>query len=126
MLRTNPGVDLGGQVAASDDLLDYCTANENLTLIAYSPLLAGAYTRADRPLGAEYHSRANDARLVGLHVVAHELGATSNQVVLAWLMQSTPTRIPIIAASTPHQLQENLAAQHVGLSAAHLHRLGIA
>ena len=36
------------------DLLSYLRAEPELTLVAYSPLLKGAYTRADKPLSSAY------------------------------------------------------------------------
>jgi hypothetical protein len=40
--------------AIGGDLLSYLRSVPGLTLVAYSPLLSGAYVRADRPLGAEF------------------------------------------------------------------------
>ena len=42
--------------------------------------------------------------------MAAELGATPNQVVLAWLMQGQPPIIPIVGASSVAQLDELLGA----------------
>ncbi|MNZ79602.1 General stress protein 69 [compost metagenome] len=46
-LQPDPKADFGVQVVADDELLDYCH-NNNMTVLAYSPLLGGAYTRADQ------------------------------------------------------------------------------
>jgi aryl-alcohol dehydrogenase-like predicted oxidoreductase len=110
----------GLQICANNDLLEYCTENTDITLLAYSPLLSGAYTREDRPLMEEYNTPDTEARMTALKKVAHEIGATLNQVVLAWMMQGTPTVIPLIAASTQQQLQENLGALNVTLGQEHL------
>ncbi|MCP4166639.1 MAG: hypothetical protein GY759_12210 [Chloroflexi bacterium] len=48
--------------------------------------------------------------------MAEEVNATANQVVLAWMMQSTPAVIPVIGATTMEQLHEILGAQDVSLS----------
>jgi len=125
-LRPRPGADLGVQVAAGDELLDYCAANEDVALLAYSPLLGGAFTRTDRPLPEEYAGPDSDARLTALHEVANATGATPNQVVLAWLHASAPAAIPLIAASTEAQLAENLAALDVQLQDGHLRHLSAA
>jgi aryl-alcohol dehydrogenase-like predicted oxidoreductase len=85
--------------------------------------LLGAYTRSDRPLPREYKSSMTDAQLSELSSVAREEGATPNQIVLAWMLQSTPTIIPIISASTKAQLQENLESLNITLSSAQLERL---
>jgi aryl-alcohol dehydrogenase-like predicted oxidoreductase len=121
-LRPRPGASFGNQIAANTDLLDYCRS-QGITLLAYSPLLSGAYTRSDRAFGEQYRGPDSNARLATLNAVAAEIDATPNQVVLAWMRQSDPPVIPLIAASKPAQMRENLAAAEVELSAEHLARL---
>ena len=124
-LRPKPGADFGAQVAVNDDLLDLCRC-ENITLLAYSPLLFGAYTRPDRALEEQYLGPDTDARLAALHAVAGEIGATVNQVVYAWMMQSDPPVIPLTSPSTDEQAEENLGALEVTLSAEQMDRLNSA
>jgi len=121
-LLPKPGTDLGRQLPSSPELLDYC-ADQDVALLAYSVLLGGAYTRDDRPLPDGYASPEADARLAVLREVAEETGATPNQVVLAWLLRGTPPVIPLIGASSVEQLDENLAALDVELSAEQSERL---
>jgi aryl-alcohol dehydrogenase-like predicted oxidoreductase len=121
-LLPKPGTDLGRQLPASPELLDYC-ADQGVGLLAYSVLLGGAYTRDDRPLPDGYAGPDADARLAVLRDVAGETGATPNQVVLAWLLRGTPPVIPLIGASSEAQLDENLGALEVELSAEQLERL---
>ncbi|QBD81852.1 aldo/keto reductase [Ktedonosporobacter rubrisoli] len=116
-LRPKPGAQFGIQVCVDDGLLDYCNTHDDFALLAYSPLLSGSYTRQDVNIPQQYLGADSTARLEALHKVAHELGVSENQVVLAWLLQSTPRAIPIIAASHSEQLSENLAALKVQLSA---------
>ncbi len=115
-LRPKQGTDFGVQAYVTEELLDYCEAEDNFSLIAYSPLLNGAYTRKDVAFGDPYISRDSDARMAALTNVANETGATLNQVVLAWMLQGAPTVIPLIGASSREQLQENLDALNVKLS----------
>jgi len=115
-VRPNPGARFDyPQIAANEDLLDYCRSR-GITLLAYSPLLNGAYTRPDRSFPKQYLSPDTDARLAALKAVAEEVGATVNQVVYAWMVQSDPPVIPLIGASTIEQLEENLGAIEVTLS----------
>jgi aryl-alcohol dehydrogenase-like predicted oxidoreductase len=106
----------------TEELKDYAAA-EDLTLLAYSPLLAGAYANPGKPLPAAYDHPSAAARLTVLHKVAAELGATVNQVVLAWLMRSDPPVIPIPGASSVAQLDEILGATELTLDDAQLARL---
>ena len=121
-LRPKSGADFGHQTAANDDLLDYCRAR-GIRMLAYSPLLSGAYVRADRAFPDQYLGPDTDARVAALRAVSEEAGATDNQVVLAWMAQSDPAVIPVFGASTVDQLQENLGAQEVELSAEQMARL---
>ena len=118
-LRPKPGADFSPQVAASDELLDYCETRGDLPLLAYSPLLEGSYTREDRPIPENYSGPDTDARLEALGRVAREVGKTPNQVVLSWMMGQTPRTIPLISASTPAQLEENIGALEVELGSEH-------
>ncbi len=121
-IRPKPGASFGHQIAANDDLLDYCRTR-GIRLLAYSPLLSGAYTRADRTFPEQYLGPDTDARLAALKAVSEEVGATVNQVVLAWMVQSDPVVIPLVGASTVDQLEENLGALAVELSAGQMARL---
>ncbi|MFC5827634.1 aldo/keto reductase [Nonomuraea insulae] len=98
------------------DLLTYVREEPGLTLVAYSPLLVGAYTRQDRPLDAEFDHPGTPARLAALREVAEETGATVNQVVLAWLIGGDVQVIPLVGASSVAQLDESLAAVDLDLA----------
>lgn len=121
-LRPKPGASFDPQIAANEDLLDYCRTR-GITMLAYSPLLGGAYTRADRHLSRQYLGPDTDARLGTLQAVAEELRATANQVVLAWMAHSDPYVIPVFAASTVEQMRENLGALEIKLNAEQMARL---
>ncbi len=115
------------QEYVSEELLDYLRARrDDITLLAYSVLLSGAYTRADRGIPDAYDNPDNSARLLTLRAVARETGATENQVVLAWMLQSNPPALPLIAASTSEQLAENLGALDLTLSAEQMQQLDTA
>ncbi len=109
------GTTFEPQVAVNNDLLDYCRRSD-LTLLSYSPLLAGAYTRPEREIDAQYRSEDNQQRLTVLKEIAAECGASPNQVILAWMLQSDPLVLPVFAASTPEQMTEDLGALDLALS----------
>jgi aryl-alcohol dehydrogenase-like predicted oxidoreductase len=110
-LQPDPWVpqEFAAQIPASPELLDYCAAH-GLRVIAYSPLLGGAYTRPDRALHSSYCSPANDKKLAAISRVAQERGITVNQAVLSWMVHGKNAVIPLITGSTPTQLRENLDA----------------
>jgi aryl-alcohol dehydrogenase-like predicted oxidoreductase len=121
-IRRKHGTSFTPQVAANEDLLDYCK-NQGITLLAYSALLSGAYSRSDRAFSEQYLGADTENRVAALHAVSKESGATLNQVILAWMLQSDPPVLPLIAASTTEQMQENLDALNVSLTPAQMERL---
>ncbi|MCU0501733.1 MAG: aldo/keto reductase [Anaerolineae bacterium] len=122
-LRPQPGAAFGAQRSGNDDLLDYCRANPDMRMLAYSPLLAGAYTRTDKPLPRQYAGADSDRRLAALATVAAEIGATPNQVIYAWLLDSQPSIIPLTAPTSLAQLEENLKSLAVSLTPEQMERL---
>ncbi|MEU4661396.1 aldo/keto reductase [Micromonospora chalcea] len=116
-------LDRDGDVGwVGPDLLSYLRAEPQLTLVAYSPLLKGAYVRPER-LGEEYAVPATPARLEALRAVAAETGATVNQVVLAWLMGGDIPAVPLVGFSSVAQLEESLGAVDLELTAEQRTRL---
>ncbi|MEV7356204.1 aldo/keto reductase [Kitasatospora sp. NPDC091276] len=109
-LRPRPDADFGIQKHADEELLSYVARRPELLLLAYSPLLGGAYCRPDRPLSEKYRWPVVQAQLAALAEVAKETGATVNQVVLAWLLGHPVPTIPVVGASSVAQLDESLAA----------------
>ena len=124
-LQLRPGMSVAPQAFANEDLRNYL-AHHDMTFLAYSVLQSGGYTRPDRPLRKEYGGSDNAERLEVLRAVAAEIGAPVNQVILAWMMQSTPPVIPLIAASSEDQLDENLGALDLTLTAEQMTRLNTA
>lgn len=110
---------------AGPDLLSYLRAESGLTLVAYSPLLKGAYTHPDR-LPADFDHPGTPARLKVLREVAREAGATVNQVVLAWQIGAELPILPLVGASSVAQLEESLAAVDLELTADQRARLDAA
>ncbi|WP_405866834.1 MULTISPECIES: aldo/keto reductase [unclassified Streptomyces] len=110
---------------AGPDLLTYLRTEPGLTLVAYSPLLKGAYVRPDR-LPSDYDHPGTPPRLAALHEVARETGATANQVVLAWQSGGDLPIVSLAGASSVAQLDENLAAVDLELTADQRSRLDAA
>ncbi|MFF0014175.1 aldo/keto reductase [Streptomyces sp. NPDC005374] len=110
---------------AGPDLLSYLRAEPGLTLVAYSPLLKGAYTHRDR-LPPDFDHPGTPPRLKVLGEVAKETGATVNQVVLAWQIGSGLPIVPLVGMSSLAQLDENLAAVDLELTGEQRARLDAA
>ena len=128
-VRPRPDVTVPGKDHrfgfVTDETVDYLTENPDLECWAYSPLIQGSYDRSDRPLPEAYDHPGTEARLAALGEVSRETGAKPGQVVLAWLVQSSPSMRPIIGVSSLEQLEEALAAPRLSddqmqrLNAAH-------
>ncbi len=88
-----------------DELVDFCAA-EGIAFVPFFPL--GGFT----PLAAEQFA-----------TVAQEVGATTMQLALAWLLQRSPNVLCIPGTSSVAHLRENLAAGAIQLSADQLDEL---
>ena len=124
-LRPRYAADFGPQIFVNDDLKDYARSS-GVALVGYSVLLSGAYLRGASNLPAQFAGADADARLEALCAVAAELGAGVNQIILAWMRQSDPPVLPIIAGSRTEQLAENIAALDIKLTDDQMRRLNIA
>lgn len=125
-----------------EDVEDYLSVAEDqdLAVCPYSPLaggfLTGKYTRADpddpksvrAPDGSRgsfderferfYLSERGWKVLETVRTVADEIDASPAQVALRWLMdQEAFTCVPIVGARTVDQLEENLGAAEVSITA---------
>ena len=116
-LQPAPGTDTLSLVG--DEQRDYLASHEDLTLFAYSPTLGGSYDDDAKWAGhwqraQRYDAPSNDGRRRLVQELAAEVGCTSNQLVLAWLM-AQPRVSPITGVRTYEQFEQNLAAADVEL-----------
>jgi aryl-alcohol dehydrogenase-like predicted oxidoreductase len=81
-----------------DDVLAYCEA-EGIGFMPWAPLGSGAHASA---AGALEHA-------------ARELGATTAQVAIAWLLRRSPVMLPIPGTSKMAHLEANMAAADLEL-----------
>ncbi len=121
-LRPRHGADFGPQIFIKEDLKEYAQTR-GIALIGYSVLLQGAYMRPDRELPAQFAGPDSDERLHMLKAVSEEAGCSLGQAVIAWMRQSSPPILPIIAGSKIEQLRENIAALDITLTADQMIRL---
>ena len=128
-LRKHPGAEKLS--IAGDEQLRYLRAHDDLTLVAYSPILKGAYDDPAKRHGHDvfraYAGADSEARLAAVAKVAADLGVTGNQVVLAWLRQQTgPRRVTLIGPRTLEQYDAAMASLDLTLDAAVLATLDAA
>lgn len=113
-----------------DEQMEYLEEHDDITLVAYSPILKGIYDSAAKRENHwamdPYHGPDAEARLKILAEVADEVGATPNQVVLAWLLQAKPTMVPLIGPRTLEQYEAALPALTVVLTDEQVARLDAA
>lgn len=121
-LRPRPGSNFGRQVAANDELFDF-VRHHNMTVLAYSPLLKGYYNDSDKSLPEQYRGPDSDARMAVLKQIQEETGATGAQIVYYWMLHSSPSVMPIVAASTAQQFQEAVNTLSLSLSEDQMSRL---
>jgi pyridoxine 4-dehydrogenase len=78
-----------------EDVVDYCAA-EGIVFVPYFPLSG----KGARPLTE----------------IAERHGATHAQITIAWLLERSPTMLPIPGTLSIHHVKENLAALEIELS----------
>lgn len=117
-------------------------AEMGLTVLPWGPLgsgvLTGKYKPEDR-VEAEAKVEADGTRrpqvvksglsdrnlaiVAEVQKVAEEVSGTPSQVALRWLMQKPGHPLPVIGARTAEQLEDNMGAVGIELSADHMKRL---
>ncbi|ANZ16588.1 aldo/keto reductase [Streptomyces noursei] len=90
----------------NDEVVDYCEKHA-IAFVAWLPIARGELAAEGSPVTA----------------VATELGVSTGQVALAWLLHRSPTVIPIPGTSSPVHLKENFAASDIVFSDDQLARL---
>jgi aryl-alcohol dehydrogenase-like predicted oxidoreductase len=125
-LRPKPANDDVGIVDPAQ--LDYLREHDDLTLVAYSPILKGIYDDPAKRAGhwamEPYAGPDAEARLAAIEKVAAELDIPPNRLVVAWLLhQRAPMVVPLIGPRTPEQLETALPATEVILTDEQLARL---
>lgn len=107
-----------------DEATEVIAESAGITVLGYSPLLSGAYTRNERPLPPEYDTPANTRRLATLRHVAESSDLDAGQLVLAWMTQRTRPVIPIVGVSHPAHVRSASAAVATTIPTASLSALG--
>lgn len=123
-LRPRPGHDAASIV--STEQLEYLAGHDDVSLVAYSPILKGVYDPVKRGSWVmdSYRGPDADARFAAVAEVAADAGVTPNQLVVAWLLhQDAPRVIPLIGPRTLAQLTDLTPALDLKLTGEQLTRL---
>lgn len=119
-LNPRPGTDFWVNEYVDDSLLDYVNFYKDISILAYSPLMSGYYTREEKRNNywrkEAYENAGNETRLAALSKVAKKYNTNENQIVLAWMLQKEVKALPIIAASKIEHLVENMESEEIELS----------
>ncbi|MBN2449506.1 MAG: aldo/keto reductase [Lentisphaeria bacterium] len=86
-----------------------------LPVLPYSPTAQGFFATAGAS-GQAYRNAASQERLARARKVADEMGATPNQIALAWLRHQPFPVIPILGTADAEHLRDALGAVHVRLT----------
>jgi aryl-alcohol dehydrogenase-like predicted oxidoreductase len=118
-LHLKAGISWGGIV--SPEQFDFLRETPRLTLVAYSPILKGIYDSHERRkehwMMDRYGGPDAEAKFAVLDEVAEEVGATPNQVVLAWMMDRKDVKVlPLVGPRTWDQYIQLLDALDVSLT----------
>jgi len=108
-LKPRDDADFGRQASADEKLFEYAKKT-GLSLLAYSPLISGYYSDRTKKLPDQYLRSDIDKRMQILYEVAREISLTPTQLVYAWMLNSSPTVLPIVAFSNQEQFKEALKA----------------
>jgi aryl-alcohol dehydrogenase-like predicted oxidoreductase len=128
-LRPTPDTDQRSIVG--EEMLSYLREHDDVGLVAYSPILKSIYndpsTRREHPLWAQYAGAESAARLDAVQAVAKEIGATGNQVALAWLLhQRDPRPFALAGPRTWEQFDTIMPAASIRFTADQLDYLNAA
>ncbi len=110
------------------DIRPFCI-DEDITVLAYSPLAQGLLTgrfgpghrfepddpRSDNKLFAPEHAERVHEALAQLREIAEAKGCTMAQLVLAWTITQSHT-CAIVGARSAEQVKDNAGAMHIELS----------
>jgi aryl-alcohol dehydrogenase-like predicted oxidoreductase len=114
-LHQHPGTDHTS--SAGEEMLSYLRDHRDTSLVAYSPILANLYDSADPEKHRFWPLYGNAKALEAVHTVAKEVGATGNQVALAWLLQRRdPRAFALMGPRTWEQFETIVPAIDLRLS----------
>lgn len=104
-----------GQKYVTEELREY-VQNTGITLLAYCPLLKGAYVNPEKPFMEQYLSEDSRRRLEALDKLAGETGYSKVQIIYYWLMHRAPGAIPLVTTTSQKQFEEAMGTLEIHLT----------
>lgn len=103
--------------AITPEFTDMAQVHDDINLLAYGPILKGAYARGKfQPWDNQevrFNTADSRARIERLNQLSRDLGVSVNQLVLAFVMHTEPGIIPIFGASTMAQFADSMGVWNV-------------
>lgn len=122
--QSEKGAETGMFDQMGDELFDYVRSGNPMSLMAYTPLLWGSYTQTwkyqEEARLKNFLRPQNDERRKRLEKIAEDTGWSINQVIYAWMIQSDPPIIPLVAVTRMEHLKEDLSASELSLTSDHI------
>lgn len=97
--------------------------DSGIALLAYCPLLKGAYVNPEKSFMEQYLGRDTDLRLAALDHVAKETGYSKVQLVYYWLMHQDPAAVPLVTTTNNRQFEKVMGTLQISLSKEHMNIL---
>ncbi|MEV7858541.1 aldo/keto reductase [Streptomyces hirsutus] len=113
------------ELGRAREIVDIASVQNRYSLLdrAYEPVLAACEASGIAFLPWRPVAWGEAGATAGIAAVAAELAATPTQVALAWLLGHSPVLLPIPGTARIDHLEENVAAERLELTPAHLERL---
>ncbi|MEU1696941.1 aldo/keto reductase [Streptomyces hirsutus] len=113
------------ELGRAREIVDIASVQNRYSLLdrEYEPVLAACEASGIAFLPWRPVAWGEAGATAGIAAVAAELAATPTQVALAWLLGHSPVLLPIPGTARIDHLEENVAAERLELTPAHLERL---
>lgn len=121
-LKPRDNADLWVQKFVSDELLDYCQSEQDVTIFPYSTTLSGAYSwdtiydQNHPALEDRFLSEDNERRLQVIKKIANERNVSVYDILFSWMTSQEAHIVPILGVSKVSQLNTNLSGLSLTLS----------
>lgn len=111
------------QVLNDDDAEIAWYRETQTAVVPFAPTANGLFADPEKKMKRQFDNAITRRRLEAAQAIAREIGATPNQVALAWLRAHDFPVIPILGTNNPEHLADALNGAQITLDAAQRERL---